>query len=128
MKLSSFCFLFASLSAVIGIAMGVIMGIAGDFTLVPVHAHVNLLGWVTMAIYGLYHRSAAEADRLAVWQVGASAAGVPMMTGGLAGLLLGDHAAFLPVTIIGSLLVLSGAVLFLVVVVRDLRARGFAAA
>lgn len=124
MKLSSFCFLFASLSAVIGIAMGVVMGVAGDFTLMPVHAHVNLLGWVTMSIYGFYHRSAAEAGLLAVWQVGASSAGVPMMTGGLAGLLLSEHAAFLPVTIIGSLLVLSGAVLFLTVVARDIRAVG----
>ena len=33
------------------------MGMNNDFTLAPAHAHNNLLGWVSMAIYGLYFRA-----------------------------------------------------------------------
>jgi hypothetical protein len=33
---------------------GILMAIAQDFTLAPAHAHLNLLGWVTMALYGLF--------------------------------------------------------------------------
>lgn len=121
MKLSNFCFLYAALSAVIGIGMGVAMVIAENFTLMPVHAHLNLLGWVTMAVYGLYHRGSADGGWLAIWQVGIFAAGVPMMTGGLAGLLLTGAPAFLPVTIAGAFLVLAGAALFLALVWRVIR-------
>ncbi|HVY43857.1 MAG TPA: hypothetical protein VG966_12555 [Hyphomicrobiaceae bacterium] len=45
----------AVLQALIGMGLGVFMGISGDFTLAPAHAHNNLLGWVGMAIFGLYY-------------------------------------------------------------------------
>jgi hypothetical protein len=35
---------------IIGISMGIAMGASQNFTLRPVHAHVNLLGWTTMAL------------------------------------------------------------------------------
>ena len=53
MRISDFCFLVAALSALGGMALGISMGITQDFTLSPAHAHLNLLGWVTMALYGL---------------------------------------------------------------------------
>lgn len=34
----------------IGVLIGLTMGIIHDFTLTSVHAHVNLLGWVSMAL------------------------------------------------------------------------------
>ena len=50
-----------------GIAIGIVMAASQDFTLRPVHAHVNLLGWVSLMLFGLYYRSvpAAAATRLA---------------------------------------------------------------
>ena len=46
----------------IGICMGLVMGITENFTFAPVHAHVNLLGWASLAlagaIYRLYPRAA----------------------------------------------------------------------
>ena len=36
--------------ALLGIAMGLQMGMNHDFTNRPVHVHVNLLGWVSMAV------------------------------------------------------------------------------
>jgi hypothetical protein len=40
---------------VIGVAMGIFMGASQDFTLRPVHAHVNLLGFTTLAIAGVIY-------------------------------------------------------------------------
>jgi uncharacterized membrane protein (DUF441 family) len=40
---------------IIGVCMGIAMGASQNFTLRPVHAHVNLLGWTTMALAGLIY-------------------------------------------------------------------------
>jgi len=37
----------------IGMSMGVYMGATKDFSLRPVHAHVNLLGWTLLGLSGL---------------------------------------------------------------------------
>lgn len=54
---------FASVSilqALIGMGLGIFIGITRDYTLAPAHAHNNLLGWVSMAIFGLYYAVAGE--------------------------------------------------------------------
>ena len=50
----------------IGMLLGIGMGAAGDFTLRPVHAHVNLLGWAVLVVAGLLVRAypGLEQDRL----------------------------------------------------------------
>ena len=50
-----------------GMVWGVQMSISQDFTLAPAHAHNNLIGFVTMVIYGFYYRlvPAAAARTLA---------------------------------------------------------------
>lgn len=45
----------AVLQALVGMGLGILMGSTGDYTLAPAHAHSNLLGWVSMAIFGLYY-------------------------------------------------------------------------
>ena len=54
---------------VVAIALGVYMGATGDFAQRPVHAHLNLLGWVSMALFGLIYHAfpAAAATKLARW-------------------------------------------------------------
>jgi hypothetical protein len=43
---------------------GLHMAIAGDHSAIGAHAHANLLGWVTMAIFGGYHAlNPAKAER-----------------------------------------------------------------
>jgi cbb3-type cytochrome oxidase subunit 1 len=49
---------FATLFALLGMIYGMYMAGSEDHTLAGAHAHNNLLGWVTMAIYGLYYRVA----------------------------------------------------------------------
>lgn len=51
-------FLFlSSLMLCLGVAMGIIMAATQDFSLSPVHAHANLLGWASMALFGLTYRA-----------------------------------------------------------------------
>ncbi len=45
----------AAVYMLIGLLMGLIMGISGNFTLTSVHAHSLLLGWATMALAGIVY-------------------------------------------------------------------------
>ena len=45
---------------VVGIGLGSYMGGSGDHTLTPVHAHINLLGFTLMTIFGLAYRLMPE--------------------------------------------------------------------
>ncbi len=42
----------------IGVTLGIVMLIDGDVTFKPVHAYLNLLGWASMGLFGLWYRSA----------------------------------------------------------------------
>ena len=54
-------FLFlAALALTAGVGMGIYMGIAHDFSLAPVHAHMNLVGWASLALFGLTYRAYPE--------------------------------------------------------------------
>lgn len=122
MRIAYFCFIAAAVAAICGMSLGIFMGIRGDFTLVPVHAHINLLGWVSLALYGLYHRGVTRADNRLAWvQVGCAALAVPVMTGALTALLLTGSERFVSLAILGSLLAVAGMVLFLASVVADMR-------
>lgn len=52
---------------VAGVLMGIAMAATHSYDLRPLHAHVNLLGWVSMALFGLFHRAypAASGSKLA---------------------------------------------------------------
>ena len=122
MRIAYFCFIAAAVAALCGMSLGIFMGVRGDFTLVPVHAHINLLGWVSLALYGLYHRGVARADNRLAWtQVACAAVAVPVMTGAIAALLLTGSERFVALAIFGSLLAMTGMALFLAVVIADLR-------
>ena len=62
------------------------------------------------------------ANRVAWVQVSCAAAGVPVMTGGLAGYLLTHAEAFIPAVFAGGALAIAGMALFLAVVLADIRA------
>ena len=72
--------------------LGIVMGIAGDHTLFPVHAHLNLLGWVSMAIFSLIYRqypqlTATKLARIHFWLYNLS---LPLTMITLASLLKGN--------------------------------------
>lgn len=122
MRISDFCFIVAALAALGGMGLGIFMGIAQDFTLSPAHAHLNLLGWVTMALYGLYHRGTGRISGLAGWlQVGSGALGAALMSGGLGAYLArGQDETLVPLVIAGSLLTVAGMLQFLGLVLVDM--------
>jgi cbb3-type cytochrome oxidase subunit 1 len=59
----------AAIYFVVAVSLGLYMGITEQFTQVPVHAHLNLLGWVSMALFGLLYSAypAAGQTNLARW-------------------------------------------------------------
>jgi len=52
--------LVATVLLVCGAVLGIIMGAREDFQLVPVHAHLNLAGWASLALFGLTYRAYPE--------------------------------------------------------------------
>lgn len=57
----------ASIYIIIGVSIGAYMGGSGDRTLVPVHVHINLLGFTLMMIFAVFYHlfPAAAASGLA---------------------------------------------------------------
>jgi hypothetical protein len=49
-RLAASCLRLAGIYLIAGMAMGIFIGISQQFVLAPVHAHVNLLGWATLAL------------------------------------------------------------------------------
>jgi hypothetical protein len=102
----------AVLYLILGISLGIAMGASQNFTLRPVHAHINLLGWTTMALAGLIYSVFPRAGesvlaRLHFWLLNLA---LPVMMGALSMLLLG-HVGIAPVLaiseIIGALAILA---------------------
>ena len=54
-KVTAAFFLVGALLLLGGMSLGLYMGGRQDFTLAPLHAHINLLGWVTPALYGTFY-------------------------------------------------------------------------
>ncbi|WP_028403258.1 hypothetical protein [Ectobacillus panaciterrae] len=108
----------------IGVLLGLIMGIIHDFRLASVHAHFNLLGWVSMALFGLiYHFYPNAADtKLAKTQFWLHNIGLPVMQLAIAGAILTENTVFIPIAIAGSLLVVLGVILFTVNVFKHVGA------
>ncbi len=56
MKASSLCFRAAILLVLAGMVWGLQMAISQDHSPFPAHAHLNLLGWVSLFLFGIYYR------------------------------------------------------------------------
>jgi len=56
MSISRNFLVMGALYLVVGILFGAYMGGSGDHTLAPVHAHINLLGFTLMTVFGLAYR------------------------------------------------------------------------
>jgi hypothetical protein len=49
--------------ALAGIAFGIYMSVTGNYALKTTHAHINLVGWVSLAIMGLAYASFPALER-----------------------------------------------------------------
>lgn len=75
----------ALLSAIIGMGWGIQMSASGDHLLSPAHAHLNLIGYVGFAIFGIYYHlvPAAAESFLAKIHLGIAVVGVVVMVPGI---------------------------------------------
>jgi len=105
------------LSALVGMAMGVWMGANQDFVLRPVHAHINLLGFASMMLFGLFYRSfpAAERGWLPVAHFILSVAGFLILMPSLALMML-QKPVFMPAMIASEIGLVLSMLLFVIIV------------
>ncbi|HEV2364287.1 MAG TPA: hypothetical protein VGS12_08850 [Caulobacteraceae bacterium] len=114
----------AALCGMAGMIWGGFMGATENMTMAPAHAHLNLLGWVTLAIMGAVYALPAgpSANRLAWTNFVLSAGGVLIMIPMLAW-LLPDPASRGPVIgpwfLLPEAMVFIGLLLFLVNIWRS---------
>jgi hypothetical protein len=113
MKASILSFRAAVLLVVAGMIWGIVMGISQDHSTMPAHAHLNLLGWVSLFLFGIYYHlhPAVDRSRLASLQVWVWIAGTIVMTIGV-GLVHSGHEIGDPIAAVSSLLVLADMLLF----------------
>lgn len=102
---------------VVGMILGIGMGVANNFQFMPVHAHINLIGFACHAIFGMAYRQwpTMMQSALAPFQFWIFVLATPVTLIGLVFTLTGGPV--LP-TILGSLGLLIGAILFCIMIWR----------
>jgi cbb3-type cytochrome oxidase subunit 1 len=101
-----------------GMSLGIFMALSDDHSQMPTHAHMNLLGWVSMALYAVVYRLWPETARsaLAPWHFWIANLGTLVVVVGVAGIMSGREETFGPVAGVGALLSLLGMLLFAAIV------------
>jgi peptidoglycan/LPS O-acetylase OafA/YrhL len=122
-KASSLSFRAAVLFVIVGMTWGIVMAISENHSAMPAHAHLNLLGWVSLFLFGIYYRlhPSLELTRTALLQVGVWIVGTIVLVVGV-GLIYSGHRGADPVAGIGSFILLFGMLLFGWIVYRGDRA------
>ena len=125
-RVSAAFFAVGTLCLLIGMTMGMHMGGSHDFTLMPAHAHLNLLGWVTMSLYGIFYALTRQtlSQKLAWTNFGLSTLGVIVMIPFLGMMLKSGDTSLEKYVAIGGAISMLGLIVFAVSVVKELlRAR-----
>ncbi len=113
MKASVLSFRAAVLMVVAGMIWGIVMAVSNDHSTFPAHAHLNLLGWVSLFLFGIYYHlhPAIDRHRLAFVQVWVWIAATIILTIGVA-LINSGHTEGDPIAAVGSLVILADVLLF----------------
>ena len=112
----------AAVYLIIGVCLGLWMGITNNHILHPVHAHLNLLGWATMALMGLLYKAFPEAatTMLAKVHFWLHSLGLPPLMIALV-LLMSGNAGMEPVVGILSIITGVGVISYCVNIIRFIR-------
>lgn len=123
-RVSAAFFALGALLLLGGMILGEYMGAHENFALAPLHAHINLLGWVTLALYGTFYTLTREtySPHLAWMNFVLSAVGVLAMVPLLALTLTAPNGAetYGPLTGAAGVVAILGLLVFLVSVLREL--------
>jgi hypothetical protein len=108
-----------ALYLVIGMLLGILIGGRHDMEFAPVHAHINLVGFSAHCVFGLVYKSwpKLKVGALAAVQFWLFVVGSPLFMVGIAITVRGGPPTL---TILGSLLVILGALVFLLIAGRGL--------
>jgi peptidoglycan/LPS O-acetylase OafA/YrhL len=120
MSLASLFFRTAVLLAIAGIALGIFMGVNQDFRLAHMHAHLNLLGWVSFFIFGGYYALFPQSAEgvLPKLHYGLCLVGLVVFMTGLVTIGLDTPVRLEICAAIGSLLILLGFAAFALIIFR----------
>ena len=112
MKASSLSFPAAVVMVLAGMVWGIVMAISQDHSAMPAHAHLNLLGWVSLFLFGIFYHlhPALDRSRAALVQVGLWIVGTVILTTGV-GLIHTGHDVGEPIAAAGSFIVLAAMLL-----------------
>jgi hypothetical protein len=96
-----------------GMLWGLQMAIRDDHSAFPAHAHLNLLGFVTLFLFGIFYRlnAAVEASRLALPQVWLWIVSTVVLAIGV-GLVHTGHVVGEPIAAVGSFAIFADAIVF----------------
>ena len=121
-RIDIYFLLLATLLLLCGAVLGIRMGVSEDFTLIPVHAHLNLAGWASLALFGLTYRAYPQLGerKLAPFHFIVSATGSVLLPIGIGLAVLKSEPML---AIIASLLWLVGVILFFIQLLTLLRTR-----
>ncbi|WP_338720333.1 hypothetical protein [Devosia sp. XK-2] len=121
-SLANLYFRTAILFLIAGISLGIHMSVSGNHAVVGAHAHINLLGWVTSALFGAYLalNPAKATGLLPRLQYGIYVLGVLTMGISLYVMLSGNP-GIEPVVAISSLVTFAGVLLFAVIIFMPAR-------
>jgi hypothetical protein len=107
----------AILFLIAGVSVGIYMSMSGNHAVTGAHAHINLLGWVTSALFGGYLAlNPAKATGLLprlqylVYVIGVIVMGTSLY------LMLAGNATMVPVVAGASLVTFAGVLLFAVII------------
>lgn len=118
MALPQLHFRTAIVLALIAAVLGLWMAATHDFRAMPAEVALNVLGWASFMLYGLYFAAAPGAvTALARLHYFVALIGVAVLAIGIAGTEWG-HFLFDPLRIVGALVVAIGFVLFGLIVFR----------
>ena len=114
--------LIATILLVVGAGLGIKMGMSQDFQLTPVHAHLNLAGWASLALFGIVYRAYPQLAkrRLAIIHFTLSATGAVLLPFGIGLAILRGQPSL---AIIASILWVGGVLTFLVQLLTLLRSQ-----
>lgn len=113
MKASSLSFFTAVIVGLVGMSWGIYMAISQDHSTMPAHAHLNLLGWVSLFLFGIFYRLHPPLDttRIALWQVCVWVIGTISLTVGVT-MLHSGRSAGEPFAGVGAIVLLADMMLF----------------
>lgn len=107
-----------AIAALIGMSWGIQMAATQDHSMAPAHAHLNLLGFVMMSIFGFYYAitPSAVTSKLAKFHYPLSLAGVVLIVPGIV-MALQENGEVLAK--LGSVLILISMAMYAVIVVKN---------